>query len=472
MTKKKIYFLLFVCSVNITLFYAQTTQNVLKEFVNSKVFEGASLGIYAININTQEIIMQYDSDRLLIPASTAKLFSTAFAINNLGENYRPITSLYYNGEIQDSILNGDIWIVGEGDMSLGSNDKGEFLSLWTNAIRLAGINTINGTIYADGSNFGYQDPPQDWQWGDIGNYYGANFSGLMIYQNTVEYHFKTNNAGTTTQLLYTVPEIENLEFSNYIIASTKKGDNSIIFGTPYSYVREGRGTLPENENDFIVKGSLPNPEKQIINEFKRQLKNDSIKHVGQTIAIKDQQKDRPSKTWTKITDHYGKNIREIATQTNNYSINVFAEGLMRLTAYIKFNQKLHDQACQTMQNYWRNKLNTQHLFITDGSGLARTNAVSAKTLCKLLEYMNSKNFIETLPIAGVSGTMKNIAKNQEAQNKIYAKSGSMRRVRAYAGYAKGKNNNQIAFAVIVNNYTATNKQVVQQIEKIMNALVR
>jgi len=473
MIKKKIYYLLLVCSLN--SYYhvlAQTTQVALNSFVNYQGFVGASLGIYAIDVASNNIIMQYDKDRLLTPASTAKLFSTAFALNNLNDNYRPSTSLYYNGTIQDSVLTGDIWIIGEGDMTLGSDDKGAFLSLWTEQIRLAGMKTINGTIYADGSNFGYQDPPQDWQWGDIGNYYGTHFSGLMIYRNAIEYHFKTNKDGTPAQLLYTIPQIDPLKFKNYIVASTKKGDNSIIFGTPYSYIREGYGTIPEHSSDFIVKGSIPHPEQQLLSELKRQLDKDSIQHNGELIAIKDKPTPRPTNTWIKIIEHYGKTIREIASITNYNSVNVFAEGLMRLTALIKFNQQLHEDATQTMQRYWREKLNTQNLFLTDGSGLARTNAISAKTLCELLTYMNSKNFIETLPIAGVSGTMKNIAKNQAAHNKIYAKSGSMRRVRAYAGYATIQNNKKIAFAFLVNNYTCTNKQVTQQIEKLMNALVK
>jgi len=449
----------------------QTAHEAVNNCVNFHGFSGASIGIYAVDLSTQKIVMHYQSERLLTPASTVKLFSTAFALNNLGASYQPITSLYYNGSIQDSILWGDIWIVGGGDMSLGSSDNGAFLSEWTTSIRSAGIRQINGNIYADGSNFGYQGVPQDWQWGDIGNYYGAHFSGLMLYKNTVEYHFKTEIAGRPAQLLYTVPQIDSLEFTNHIVASTKKGDNSIIFGSPYAYQREGRGTLPENSPDFVVKGSMPHPEQQLLFEFKRQLIADGLLHSGEMHSTKEFTGKQPSATWIKITDYYGKTVFQLATLTNYHSINVFAEGLMRLTAWVRFNKMHHNEACELMQSYWRNKLNSTALFLSDGSGLARTNAVSAKTLCDLLAYMYPNNFMTTLPIAGVSGTLRNIAKNQAAHNKIYAKSGSMRRVKAYAGYANHASGKDIAFAFVINNYTCTNKEATQQLEKLMNALV-
>lgn len=472
-------FLMFIFLCKIT-FSQSSQQVVVNKFVDFPEFQNASIGIYAVDVETKEVLMDYGGNRLLAPASTTKLFSTAFALDLLGGDYRPMTSLYYNGIINDSILTGDIWIIGGGDMSLGSKyfdkeNRDGFLKDWTIALKEKGIRRINGNIYADGSDFGYEGVPDDWLWGDMGNYYGAHFSGAMIYDNLLEYHFKTGAAGKTAELIYTFPKIDSLRFVSNVLSSAKQGDNSYIFGAPYSFLREGRGALPQNVSDFMVKGSLPDPELQLAVEFSRVLSETGILHNGKSMSTRELGIKKPG-TWIKLTDHKGKTIRELAKVTNFESVNVFAEGLMRLASFVKTGNGTHEKASSYLQDYWKEKLNVKALFLSDGSGLARTNAINARTMCELLLYMNnSKNkidFYESLPVSGVSGTLKNVAKNQVAHGKIHAKSGTMRRTKSYAGYAETNSGRKIAFAFIVNNYTCSNKQVVQQMELLMNDLVK
>lgn len=475
--------LLFMCMFGLgNVIWSQSVlQDAVNKFVTFPEFENASIGIYAVDVNSKQVLMNHDGLRLLNPASTTKLFSTALALELLGGDYSPKTAFYYNGRIDNNVLNGDLWIVGGGDMSLGSkyfdkDNRQKFLKEWIMLLQSKGINGINGTIYVDASDFGYEGVPDDWLWGDIGNYYGAHFSGAMIYDNLLEYHFKTNASGKPAELIYTVPKIDSLKFTNNIFSSTKSGDNSYIFGAPYSYIREGRGTLPQNNNDFMVKGSLPNPELQLGVEFSRALSEFGFKHSGSVISTREKQIKRPSESWLKLFEYKGKTVREIAKVTNFESINVFAEGLMRLTSYEKIGSGRHDTASSYMQDYWRGKLGTKALFINDGSGLARTNAINAKTMCELLVYMNTSkskvDFYESLPVSGISGTLKSVAKNQLAHGKIHAKSGTMRRTKSYAGYAETNSGKRIAFSFIVNNYTCSNKEIVQQMELLMNALVK
>jgi len=463
--------------------HAQITQSAISKWATYDGFAGASIGLYAVDLSSRKILIDYQSDRLLIPASTAKLFSASFALKNLGSSYRPKTSLYYDGSIEDGILQGDIWIVGQGDMSLGSkyfqsvenraaDYRQEFLFDWVSELYKLGIRQINGTIYADGSAFGYEGAPSDWQWGDLGNYYGAHFSGIMLYDNILEYHFKTQQADQPADLLYTFPVVDSLDFHSEVFASTNQGDNTYIFGSPYSFYREARGTLPQHSSDFMVKGSLPDPEKQLLVDFQKILTQSGIEHRGELKTTREIPTSQPAQSWIKMSDYYGQSVQVLAQQTLYHSINVFAEGLMRLTALEKYKKTLHVQAATAMQTYWRDKLGTQGLFLQDGSGLSRTNSVSAKVVCELLTFMHADSLKNLLPVAGESGTMKNIAKNQAGHGKIYAKSGTLRRVKGYAGYAKSKNGTWIAFTFLVNNYTCSNKQATKQLEKLMNELVK
>lgn len=474
------FYLIFLCFLTLNNFtFAQKNDNTaINQFVSSAGFENASIGIYAVDVKTKEVVMSYDPNRLLVPASTTKLFSTSLAIDVLGGDYKPVTKLYYEGSIEKGALFGNIWIIGGGDMSLGSKyfgttDKTAFLNDWIQAIQKVGINSIHGDIIVDAASFGY-DSPDDWLWGDMGNFYGAHFTGAMVYDNLLEYHFKTGAANTLAELLYTSPLIDGLELNHTILASTKPGDNAYIFGAPYSNYRTAKGTLPQQKADFMVKGSMPYPELQLGIELMRAMTNRSLTVNGKVVTTREYSLKLPSEAKL-LLSYNGQPISEIAKMTNYESINVFAEGLMRLTSFEKTKDGKHESAVDYMTNFWKTKLNSP-FYLADGSGLSRTTAVTAKSLTELLVYMStssdSKVFYESLPVSGVSGTLKNVAKNQLAHGKIHAKSGTMRRTKSYAGYAETASGRTIAFAFIVNNYTCTNALTTKQMEMLMNTLVK
>ena len=107
----------------------------------------------------------------------------------------------------------------------------------------------------------------------------------------------------------------------------------------------------------------------------------------------------------------------------------------------------------------------------DGSGLSRFNAVTAKQLVGILKYMNESEhkelFLKSLPVAGKSGTLRTLGRGTAAQARVKAKSGTMTRVKSYAGYVTTKNKRNIAFAIIANNYNCTSFQMKKKMEKIM-----
>ncbi|HNR85745.1 MAG TPA: D-alanyl-D-alanine carboxypeptidase/D-alanyl-D-alanine-endopeptidase [Taishania sp.] len=458
---------------------AQQTAGI-QQVINYSGFDKASISLFAMDVKTNEIIYDFQGLKLLAPASTVKLFSTAYALDVLGKDYKPTTKLYYQGNVKDSILNGDIWIVGGGDMSLGSkyfstDNKDAFLHQWAQKVKASGIKEIHGNIYVDASDFGYEGAPDGWLWEDVGNYYGAAFTGAMIYDNILEYHFQTAKAGSRAQLKYTVPPIDSLTFQNQVLSSTRNGDNCYIYGATYTYNKEGRGTLPQYSSDFIVKGSMPDPEVMLASEFQRVLRENHVQLKGIATSTRLATVKRPQNTWKPLFEHQGATIGELIKATNYESINVFAEGLMRLPVYEEGVQATTTTAAEHMGNYWKTKLELTDLFLTDGSGLSRSNAVSALAFCRLLTYMQQATdapiYFESLPISGESGTLKNVAKNQAASGKIHAKSGTMKRVKSYAGYAETQSGRRIAFAFILNNYTCTSKQATQQLEILMNELV-
>jgi D-alanyl-D-alanine carboxypeptidase/D-alanyl-D-alanine-endopeptidase (penicillin-binding protein 4) len=456
-------------------------QQKIDEFAKYSGFSNASIGFMAMDCKTGEMIARHNEKLSLPCASVMKLFSTASAIEIVGPNFKPSTKIYYDGTIDASgTLNGNIWIVGGGDMSLGSRyfysdlEQARFLEDWSKAISGKGIKLIKGSIIGDASRFGYEGAPDGWNWSDLGNYYGAGFSGLSVFDNMLEYHFKTSSAGMASILVKSSPPIENLVFHNYVEGANVSGDNSYIYGAPYSLDRFGTGKIPANSSNFVVKGSIPDPEYQVALEFHNVLIKNGITISEKPTSTRISERYSSKSTLNLLLDYPGKSILEVATITNHKSINFFAEGLLSQVGFKQLGDGSSSKSCNYLETYWSKRINTAGLYINDGSGLSRTNAVNASHFCELLKSMsesiNYPLFLSTLPVAGVSGTLGSVCKNQAAHGKLKAKSGTMTRIKSYSGYVESKSGKLIAFAIIVNNFNCSSSVVVDQMEKVFNAM--
>ena len=132
-------------------FFLQS-QYPVDSFVNHPVFKSANISILVRDLKTGREIYSHRPTHATIPASTMKVVTTATALEIFGADYRYETKIEHDGSIsQEGVLNGNIYIVGSGDPTLGSTKMGDkdFLTKWTDAIRQAGITRINGSIIAD-----------------------------------------------------------------------------------------------------------------------------------------------------------------------------------------------------------------------------------------------------------------------------------------------------------------------------------
>lgn len=467
------------------VFAQNTVQTTLNSFIASPEFSNAGISFLAIDLSSGEEIAAHNPKLSLSTASTAKLFATAAALEILGPDYRPETRIYIDGIInKDGILNGNIWIRGGGDITLGSkffndeNHQKDFLLKWADTIKKMGITSINGSVYADGSEFGYAGVPDGWSWTDMGNYYGAGPSGICIYDNMVKFSFKTGSrVGSKTQLLSTFPIIPNLVFHNYITSDNVSGDNSYIFGGPYSLDRFANGSLPLNQLSFVVKGSLPDPEYQLAYELLQQLEKSGIKILDGAKSVRQteiQTSGRYTSDYKLIYTHKGQKIKDIATITNMKSINLFAEGLVCLVGYKMSGNGSTEEGLKQIEKYWSKSIDFRGLYMNDGSGLSRSNGISAYHFCELLKTMSlSKNYsiyAATLPVAGKSGTLSGLCKDQPGQGRIVAKSGTMARIKSYSGYVNSSTGKKIAFSFTVTNFNNSSNAVMDKMEKVLNSL--
>jgi len=468
-----------------SIFAQNTIQTSIEHFANDAALKHASISFKVIDLATGSSVSEFNPDVTLPTASTAKLFSTATAIDVLGPDYRATTRIYRDGEIDSAgVLNGAIWIRGGGDPSLGSkyfNEEAiqlDFLDSWVKQLKELGIKEINGAVIADASAFGYNGVPDGWNWVDLGNYYGAGPSGLSIYDNLVRYRFSVpSSSGQFVRVKSIEPNVPGLQFHNYILSSTRKGDNAYLYGAPYSLDRFGSGTLPIGSSNFLVKGSLPDPEMQFAHELCEALKRAGIKVSDGAQSVRSSDLTSKAKSYdgrVLLIEHKGEKLLDIINYTNMRSVNLFAEHMISLVGYEKTGNGSTRSGLQALENHWKNYFSIDGMQINDGSGLSRMNAISAQHFVGLLQQMNKSKYaaeyLSSLPVAGKSGTLRSVCQGQAAQNRMIAKSGSMTRIKSYAGYINGVSGKRYAFALIVNNYTCSSSALKRKMEAVFNKI--
>ncbi len=474
----------FIVFINSFLSFSQAKlDSVFNEFKKDKSLQFASVSFLVKDLNSDSTYFAFNDSISIVSASTVKLFSTASAIEILGKDYRPKTT-YVVDKLPDTsgVVFGDLIIKGGADISFASQYFSSNDTLEKQVYKIAdtlfklGIKVIRGNLIGDGSAFGYQGAPDGWAYEDLGNYYGAFPSGLSIYDNIVKFQFYVGAPRTKPILLSTFPIIPNLTLRNTLLSANGVGDNSWIYGGPFSYERSIRGSLGSYNKGFIVKGSMPDPEMQFLQALKDAFTKRGIIVEGNLVGMRtvsDTSKINYSKK-TPVYTHYGATVKEVAYWTNLKSINVFAETLTSWVGFEKTGLGTIENGVKSIQEYWKGKIYTEGLNLTDGSGLSRSNNVSARNFYSLLKYMyfskNQEAFLSTLPITGQTGTLTYFCKGQCSEGKIQAKSGTMKRVKSYAGYVSTTSGKKLAFALIVNNYSCSNTAIMKKMEALMNAM--
>ena len=217
------------------------------------------------------------------------------------------------------------------------------------------------------------------------------------------------------------------------------------------------------------------PENVLANYIKSELEKDSSLQInGKTII---QRKPGKTEKLNLLAVYKSPTVKEIIERTNLYSVNLYAEMLLRHLDLKLKGRGTNSSATKNLKNYWvQQGLNKDNMKFYDGSGLSSYNLISTKQLVKVLQlaYADSiffNSFKSTLPIGGKSGTLKRMFKNTSLVGKIYAKSGSMSGVRAYSGFIFMQNEaNPIIFSIIFNNYTIKSNSIKAKIQQLIVSL--
>ena len=460
---KKNFLLFALIFINVCWLYAQTPP-ALTNFLNKKNLAHASIGLKVIDLNTKKILVSYNENQSLIPASNMKLVTTATALETLGNRFYFETPLLYDGFIQNNTLQGNLYIKGSGDPTLGSefnpDNKENFLKEWLSAINRAGIRNVTGNIIALDQLFGYEGVSPKWLWEDAGNYYAPGIYGISVFDDMYRVYLQSFAPDSLTKILYTEPKINNLQLTNEIKASNDSSDDSWVSSLPFSNEVRLYGTIPANRSSFAVKGAIPDPGLFLANYFRDYLQKNGITIEGKATTYR-LNPGTPVETKilcvTRSID-----LASIIQTTNVESNNQYAEHLYKVLTVLD---------SVDIPDYWRKKgLDSDALFVYDGSGTSPQDAVSTGFLIDLLVYMNDQSgnsavFYQSLPVAGRNGTVASLLKNTSLEGKARLKSGSLSNVQSFSGYVESKGK-RYAVSLIINNFTGKRSELKKEIEQL------
>ena len=461
---------------------AQTPAPV-KWLLQAPYMRGASFSLVVKDVQEGRTVYSYDTDRLQSPASVLKTVATATALEILGEDYRYPTTLEYDGILENGTLEGNLYIKGSGDPSLGSSHfapgQNKFLSTWIAALQKAGIKHITGSVISDESIFDTEGVSIKWLREDMGNYYAPGSYGISIFDNMYKLSLQTGAAGTRPVLKGTEPDIPFIRFKNYLKAAPVSSDSAYILGAPLDDVRYLYGVLPANREAYVLKGDIPDPALYLARYLTDQLQQKGIRVDGSPSCYRiEVEENRWKKGERKeIVTTYSPTLREIASVCNHVSHNLYADALVK-TVGLQYKPRRNEmissfgRGVQVVKEYWEKKgLDVFPLRMNDGSGLAPADKVSAGFMGELLVYMATESavsdaFIASLPQAGIEGSVRNFLKGSKLQGKARLKSGGITGVRSYAGYIT-KDGKTYAVAVFSNNYSCPMSRMTRALEKLL-----
>lgn len=420
----------------------------------------------------------YRLDDGLVPASTMKAITTATANELLGPEHRFVTELQTTGTLgEDGGLKGDVVIRGGGDPTLAATDLSATYAKWKAALAEAGIKRVEGSVIGDASIFGTALTPDTWQWNDLGNYYGAGASGLTVHQNLFYATFRTPSVGARAPLSGTNPKLPEHEFHNEMrVGASGSGDQGYIYGDPYGKLFTFRGTVPAGSGSFTIKGALPDPAFFCARTFSEYLVKNGLPVSGEPttdrlLALAGEEIGARKK----IHEESSAPLSSLIQTTNHKSDNLMAECFHRVIGVEAKGQGTTTAAADAVKAHWAAKgLDLGGFFMGDGCGLSRANTVTPRQMALILhEAAKGEHFATfraSLPVAGRSGTLKSIGGGTAAEGRIRAKSGTMDRIRNYAGYVEARSGKRYAFAIFVTNYATDLASVRSKIVRVWTVM--
>lgn len=448
------------------IYYEDTALNLLKseldEIFNNPAFSNAHWGVIIQSLETGEYIYRLNEHKNFIPASNIKLFTSAVALLKLGPEFKYKTYLYTDGEIKNGILYGNIFVRGSGDPTIsGRFTNGDITKTfrdWADSLLKLGIREVQGNIIGDDNYFDDQYMGTGWAWDDETYWYSAHISALSFNDNCVDLEILPGRRIGDPAIIRVNPNTSYVQIKNQLITAHPDSSNKIdFFRLPGTNIINIFGRISLRSNPRRESISVHNPTLYTVTVLKEVFESKGIKITGSVADIDDTFLNPDYEKMKVLASYESPPLSEIIKVINKRSQNFYAEQVFRTLGKIFGGEGSTQKSVEVMKSTLAQiGIPPDLISIYDGSGLSRLNLITPFQVLTLLNYMYRHEyftfFYESLPIAGVDGTLETRMRRTKAQGNVRAKTGYVQYARALSGYVKTKDGEMLSFSMITNNY--------------------
>jgi D-alanyl-D-alanine carboxypeptidase/D-alanyl-D-alanine-endopeptidase (penicillin-binding protein 4) len=436
-------YLLFQLSFLLFITHAVFAQD-FNQLIPKEARNNGKLGVLVRSLTSDKKILEHNSDKLFIPASNQKVMTSVAALSLLGSDYRFRTEFYSGGGISDGVLYGTLYIKGYGDPTITT---AHLISI-AHELKKLGVKEVKGGITVDDSYFDRLRYAMGWKEEWRGDFYSPPIGALTLNHNIFEIKVYPTKSGRIPKVELE-PKGTNINIINKAITSTKRG------GLTAKWLEEGKtimlqGRISPRSSFYSFKIPIGTPELYTGTVFRGVLVDSGIKVNG---LVARGVVPRWAKIFhTRLSDP----LHLVITEYNKNSVNIIGENILKtLGAEFKEPPGTWEKGALVVSEFLHKIGIKDEFTIVDGSGLSLLNRISPHAITDVLKYAYKSRliglqFLTSLPIAGVDGTLKGRFKRSEIEGRVMAKTGYLKNVRALSGYVFAKSGDVLVFSILAN----------------------
>ena len=442
----------------------------LEEHVSSPRFSGAIWGISVVSLDSGETVFEHHPDRLMSPASNSKLYTGALALDRLGADYRIKTPICFTGTRDNAgTIRGDLVISGRGDPSWNTAHAGNsFSRIFQPIITLltnSGVHHITGDLVGDTTFFHSPPVGAGWSTDDLDDAEGAEISALTLNENVTQIHIKVATKVGEPCALSIGDPLTGLILDNQSVTITKDKVGHIetrrFRGENVVHVI---GTLPLESPSVAIDMPVLRPAEWFVAALKEEMKKHGIVVDGKSRCVSWPSAPvvATNKLGEVVSPALSEMIRDFMKPSQNLETDlIFAHtGETTRSATTPTWQTSEQCALSALEKFFlSNELPARDVRFDEGSGLSRNNLTTANATVALLELMphhaSAKAYLESLPIAGVDGTLRHRMVGTAAAGNVRAKTGTLRWANDLSGFLTTAGGEHLVFSIMLNRYVAT-----------------